>query len=108
MNIVGTGTMICARNGGVDQSQPHIVTKWVTLLFFRLWPLETYRAQLAEFSVTGVPMVVGLLTSKSRILERLPWTSNKGHIIRSLIVTWGVIGFVIFSIVREMWVLWFP
>jgi hypothetical protein len=97
MNIMGTGTMICARNAGVDQSQPHIVTKWITLVFLRLWPLETYRAELTEFSGVGVPLVAGLLTSKFSALEKLPWTSNKGHIIRSLIVGWGFVGFVIWA-----------
>jgi hypothetical protein len=28
MNIVGTGTMIRAKNAGIDPSKPHIATKW--------------------------------------------------------------------------------
>jgi hypothetical protein len=40
MNIVGTGTMICAKNAGIDLNKPHIATKWVTLMFFRLCPIR--------------------------------------------------------------------
>jgi len=93
--------MICARNAGVDVSQPHIATKWVTLVFFRLWPLETYRLQLTEFSDTGVPLVGGLLSSKFRILEKLPWKSNKGHIFRSLVVGWGFFALVVFACLHK-------
>ena len=41
MNIMGRGTMICAKNAGIDPSKPHIATKWVTLMFFRLWPITS-------------------------------------------------------------------
>jgi hypothetical protein len=61
MNIMGTGTMTCARNAGVDRSEPHIATKWVTLMFFRLWPLGTYRMQLIESTGVGLPFIGGLL-----------------------------------------------
>lgn len=91
--------MICARNAGVDPNEPHIATKWVTLLYFRLWPLGTYRLQETDFSGVGIPFVGGQLTSKYAVLETLPWTSNKGHIIRSLIVGWGMIGFVVWAVI---------
>jgi hypothetical protein len=95
MNIMGTGTMICARNAGVDESKPHIATEWVTLMFFRLWPLGTYRLQLVGSSGVGLPFVGGLLSAKYSVLDKLPWTSNKGHIIKSLIVGWGVLGWAV-------------
>ena len=100
MNIMGTGTMICARNAGVDVGKPHIATKWVTLVYVRLWPLGTYRLQETDFSGVGFPFIGGLLTSKYAVLETLPWTSNKGHIIRSLTVGWGMIGFVLLALIH--------
>lgn len=101
MNFMGTGTMICARNAGVDQTKPHIATKWVTLTYFRLWPLATYRLQLIEASGVGLPFVGGQLSSKYAVLEKLPWTSNKGHIIRSLIVGWGFWAILAFTFLNE-------
>ncbi len=95
MNIMGTGTMICARNAGVDETQPHIATKWVTVFYFRLWPLGTYRLQLTDFSAVGFPFIGGQLTSKYAVLETLPWMSNKGHIVRSLVVGWGMTVYVV-------------
>ncbi len=100
MNIMGTGTMICARNAGVDPNEPHIATKWVTIVYFRLWPLGTYKLQQTDFSGVGFPFIGGQLTSKYAVLETLPWTSNKGHIIRSLIVGWGMIGFVVWALIH--------
>jgi hypothetical protein len=99
MNIMGTGTMICARNSGVDRNEPHIATKWVTLFYFRLWPLGTSRLQLRDFSGVGFPGF-GYLTSQFVVLETLPWTSNKGHIIRSLIVGWGMIGCMVWALLH--------
>jgi hypothetical protein len=97
MNIMGTGTMICAKNAGVDQSNPHIATKWVTFVYLRLWPLGTYRLLLVESSAVGLPFIGGQLSSKYAVLDRLPWTSNKRHIIRSLMVAWGFFGFSAFA-----------
>jgi hypothetical protein len=57
MDIMGTGTMICARNAGVDQSEPHVANERVTLVFLRLWPLGTYRVQLIQTSAVGVPFI---------------------------------------------------
>lgn len=97
MNIFGWGTMICARNAGVDTSAAHVATKWITALYFRLWPLATYRMQVVERSGVGVPFVGGVLTDKFVILEKLPWTSNAAHIIRSLLFTWGIVAFGIWT-----------
>jgi hypothetical protein len=97
---MGTGTMICARNAGVDQSKPHIATKWVTLLYFRLWPLGTYKLQKIESSGVGLPFIGFLSSSKYAFLGELPWTTNKGHIIRSLIVTLVFFGFSVFAILH--------
>jgi hypothetical protein len=100
MNIMGTGTMICAKNAGVDASKPHMATKWVTLIYFRLWPIGTYNVQLIEGSGVGLPLIGGLLSSKYAVLDKLPWTSNKGHIVRSLIVGWGFCAIVAFAYLR--------
>ena len=80
MNIMGTGTMICARNAGVDEREPHVATKWITLFFFRLWSLGTYRLQVIDSSGVGLPFIGGKLSSKYAVLAKLPWTRNKGHI----------------------------
>jgi hypothetical protein len=96
------GTMICARNAAVDQSKPHIATEWVTLMFFRLWPLGTYRLQLIESSGVGLPLIGGVLSSQYAILDKLPWTSNKTHIIRSLIVGWAFFGILASSALRAV------
>jgi hypothetical protein len=97
MNIMGTGTMICARNAGVDEREPHVATKWITLFFFRLWSLGTYRLQVIDSSGVGLPFIGGKLSSKYAVLAKLPWTRNKGHIIRSLIVGWGFFGAIAFA-----------
>ena len=97
MNIMGTGTMYCARNAGVNPNEPHIATKWMTLCYLRLWPLGIFRLQRTGFSGAGFPGI-GLLTSQYAVLETLPWTSNKGHIFRSLIVGWGIIGSMVWSL----------
>ena len=89
--------MICAKNAGIDASKPHIATKWVTLMFFRLWPMGTYKVQLTGGSAVGVPFIGGLFTSKYAILGQLPWTSNWGHIVRSLIVGWGFLVLVAYA-----------
>ena len=89
--LFGTGTMICARNAAIDESQPHVATKWVTLLYFRLWPLATYRLQMVGSSLSGVPLVFAVMGSNYQILEQLPWTENKKHIITSLLVGWAVV-----------------
>jgi hypothetical protein len=92
MNVMGSGTMICARNGRVDITEPHIATEWVTFMFFRLWPLGTYRMQLVEYYGAA-----GFLVSNYAVLDNLPWKSNKVHIIRSLIVTLLVLGMLLFA-----------
>jgi hypothetical protein len=83
------------RNGNVDVTKPYIATKWTTIFYFRFWPLGTYRAQVVDVSAHGVPFVAAVLKHQYRILEQLPWTSNKGHIIRSLIVSWGLVALIL-------------
>jgi hypothetical protein len=98
---MGSGTMFCARNAGVDLSEPHISTKWVTLCYFRFWPLGTYRVQVVSSSGVGIPLVGGVLTDQYRILDQLPWTANAGHIIRSLIVGWGLVAVILWNVLRN-------
>jgi hypothetical protein len=54
-----------------------------------------------EASAVGVPFVGGLFTSKYTILDKLPWTSNKAHIVRSLIVSWGFFALVAYAFLYQ-------
>ena len=88
---MGFGTRFCARTAGVDFSYPYIATKWVTVLYFRLWPLGTFVLQQVGSSGEDLPFVGGYVPSHIEVLKGLQWTANRGHIIRSLIVSWGVV-----------------
>jgi hypothetical protein len=91
-SVVGIGTAICSSNAAVDKSKPHVATKWVTFLYFRLWPLGVYKARVVAASGAGIPLVAGVLRTKYELLEKLPWSSNRGHIIRSMVVGWLFVG----------------
>lgn len=86
LDFMGFGTRFCARNAGVDFSYPYIATKWVTVLYFRFWSLGTFVLQQTSSSGEGLPA-----PSDIAVLKRLRWTDNRGHIIRSLIVSWGAV-----------------
>jgi len=99
-NFMGTGTMLCARNNRVDETKPHIVTKWITITYFRFWPLATFNVQAVDTAGLGIPGVGGQLKTRYRVLDVLSWRDNKLHILRSLIVGWGVVVALLVSSVK--------
>ena len=91
VDFMGFGTRFCARNASVDFSYPYIATKWVTILYFRFWPLGTFVLQQFGLNAEALPSVGSYVPSHIKVLKRLQWTDNRAHIIRSLIVSWGVV-----------------
>lgn len=60
-DIMGFGTRFCARNAGVNFSYPYIATKWMTILYLRLWPLGTFVLQ--RFGSSGEALLAVAATS---------------------------------------------
>jgi hypothetical protein len=100
-NFMGTGTQLCARNAGVDFSRPHVATKWLTIFYLRFWPLGTFLVQNLGTTGVGVPLVGGLLSTRIQVLKELAWTANKGHIIRSLVFSWGFVALVLYGVMAS-------
>ena len=94
-DFMGFGTRFCARNAGVDFSYLYIATKWMTILYFRFWPLGTFVLQRFGSSGEGLPPVGGYVPSHIAVLKRLRWKDNRGHLIRSLIASWGFVALAI-------------
>lgn len=94
-DIMGFGTRFCARNAGVNFSYPYIATKWMTILYLRLWPLGTFVLQRFGSSGEALPAVGSYVQSHIAVLKRLRWKDNRGHVIRSLTVSWGVVALAI-------------
>ena len=94
-DIMGFGTRFCARNAGANFSYPYIATKWITILYFRFWHLGTFVLQRFGSSGEALPAVGGYVPSHIAVLKRLRWNDNRGHVIRSLTVSWGVVALAI-------------
>ena len=54
-DFMGFGTRFCARNAGVDFSYLYIATKWMTILYFRFWPLGTLSYNGSVQAARGCP-----------------------------------------------------
>jgi hypothetical protein len=94
-DFMGFGTRFCARNAGVDFSYLYIATKWMTILYFVSGPSARCPTTV-RFKRRGVaPPVGGYVPSHIAVLKRLRWKDNRGHLIRSLIASWGFVALAI-------------
>jgi hypothetical protein len=53
--------------------------------------------QMITTDYSGVPLIIMGVSQRFAILEKLSWRSNKTHILRSLVVTYGLVTFMTFA-----------